>query len=207
MKRGRNTPVAGAGASVPVQPPQPLAAQPTLDPARAVEALCPACALCCDGALFRDVELQAGDDAGELRRLGLPLASRGGTTRLRQPCAALEGCRCRLYEQRPGLCRQFDCALLKAVQAGRLSVERALRHIQQTRRLADRVRQLLHQLGDRDEAHSLSVRCQRLARRLERGEPARQVAEDFSRLTLVWHRLNRKLERCFHPGTNFPPAA
>ncbi len=31
--------------------------------------LCPDCGLCCNGVLFADVELRAGDDAGRLKQL------------------------------------------------------------------------------------------------------------------------------------------
>src|SRR5437868_1476023 len=90
-------------------------------------ALCLECGLCCNGVIFADVRLQRGDDPGRLRALGLPIATphapssasplrkTGGVPapRFAQPCAALDGCRCRIYADRPAYCRQFDCLLLK----------------------------------------------------------------------------------------------
>jgi hypothetical protein len=163
--------------------------------------LCPACALCCDGAIFRDVELQAGDDAPRLQALGLRLGAGRPVFRFPQPCAALDGCRCSIYAERPARCRQFDCALLQSVEAGRVNTESALRHIRQAHRLADRVRALLLELGDTNEGCALSLRCQRTARRLERSAPTPAAAAKFADLTLAWHALNRKLERYFHPGS------
>ncbi len=66
--------------------------------------LCLQCGLCCNGVLFKDVELQPGDDATNLRALGLPIrdaparerpttkpAGVPATARQRfpQPCTAL----------------------------------------------------------------------------------------------------------------------
>ncbi|HAM71285.1 MAG TPA: hypothetical protein DCM86_06545, partial [Verrucomicrobiales bacterium] len=85
--------------------------------------LCQVCAICCDGTLFHAVELQPGDSPDRLRALGLPLRRRpsGRGTRFAQPCAALDGCLCTLYKDRPAYCRRFDCALLASVRGGRLS--------------------------------------------------------------------------------------
>jgi len=96
--------------------------------------LCNACGLCCNGVLFKDVQLQPGDDAAHLRSLGLPIREprrvppRTGRsphshevrkTRFPQPCAALcDGNRCRIYAERPARCREFECALFKSVAAG-----------------------------------------------------------------------------------------
>jgi len=40
-------------------------------PTDAISQLCPNCGLCCNGVLFADVELRAGDDAGRLAELEL----------------------------------------------------------------------------------------------------------------------------------------
>ena len=53
------------------------------------EQLCRACGLCCDGTLFKDVELQPGDDAGRLQAAGLKLETLRTKPRFAQPCAAL----------------------------------------------------------------------------------------------------------------------
>ena len=42
-----------------------------------IEQLCPNCGLCCDSTLFADVELRAGDDAKQLKKLGLTLEKKG----------------------------------------------------------------------------------------------------------------------------------
>src|SRR5947209_8425884 len=90
------------------------------------EHLCLECGLCCNGTIFADVRLNQADQPELLRREGLRInAGPGGRPRLVQPCAALEGKRCRIYELRPGCCRQFECLLLKSVKAGRTDFDEA----------------------------------------------------------------------------------
>lgn len=129
-----------------------------------VERLCPNCALCCNGVLFADVRLRAGDDAARLRELGVPLKQRGSIARFPQPCSCLEGNRCRMYADRPERCRTFECRVLQRAQAGEVSESAALKAIQQARRRAERVRRILRELGDTDETVPLSRRYQRMMR-------------------------------------------
>ena len=162
--------------------------------------LCLACGLCCDGALFKDVELRPGDDAVRLRELGLPLEMRRGQARFPQPCAALGAdCRCGIYADRPARCREFECALLRAVSAERLETAAALRVIRAARQCADRVRRLLRALGDTDEQTALSVRFRRVTKRFAAGAPDKAAAGRYSQLTLAMHGLNLLLREKFHP--------
>jgi len=161
--------------------------------------LCPQCALCCNGVLFKDVELQPGDDSAKLKALGLPIST-SRLAKFPQPCAALNGCACRVYAARPVRCRDFDCALLQLVAAGGTKAPAALRVIRQTRERAEKVRRLLRQLGDTAEAVALSLRFQRTQRRLESLQWADDTAEIFGQLTLAVHDLNLMLRRHFYPA-------
>lgn len=179
-------------------------------------ALCLECGLCCNGAIFADVRLEPEDDAGRLRSLGLPLFSaKAGSRRnarirngnstaklsaFQQPCAALEGCRCRIYADRPKYCREFECLLLKNLQAGRLEAASARRVIRATLRRAEQVKRLLRKLGDTDESPALSIRFRRMKQRMESGSTDAQSAEIFSRLTLAVHGLNLRLDESFYPA-------
>jgi len=116
-----------------------------------------------------------------------------------QPCAALEGCRCRIYAGRPARCRQFECALLKSVAAGKTGMDAALRQIRRVRRLAGRVRALLRELGDEDQALALSLRFKRTKKRFEASCSEDERVATFSRLTLAVHDLNVLLRGNFHP--------
>ena len=129
-----------------------------------VERLCPTCALCCNGVLFADVRLRAGDDPKRLADLGVPLKTRGEAVRFLQPCACLEGNRCRIYGDRPERCRTFECRLLQRAARGEVTESPALKLIQQARDQAERVRRILRELGDTDETVPLSRRYQRMMR-------------------------------------------
>lgn len=169
--------------------------------------LCLACALCCNGVIFADVKLQPGEDGSALRALGLRLvAGRGGRrldagTKLPQPCSALDGCRCRVYENRPNYCRQFECALLKEVNAGRVGIEAALRAVRSARQRAERALWLLRRLGDTDEHLALAKRFRRTGRRLETSGLDRPTAEVFGELTRTMHELTLIVSDDFYPGT------
>ena len=92
------------------------------------DVLCTRCGLCCDGSLFADVELAGAHEAAGLEVMGLAIeeGDRDGVHLLLQPCRALKGTRCSIYEHRPGCCRTFECRLLQEVRRGAVSVEEAL---------------------------------------------------------------------------------
>lgn len=130
----------------------------TNSPNNSVEKLCPNCGLCCNGVLFADVELRAGDDAGRLKELGLSLAKKGGKLAFAQPCACFDGKLCGIYAGRPKRCRTFECGLLKRVQAEELDADVALKKISVAKKRAEKVRGLLRSLGQRDELKALTHR-------------------------------------------------
>lgn len=167
--------------------------------------LCLSCGLCCNGVLFRDVELQSGDDAAHLAAAGMPLRAvrrSGGTiSRSPQPCAMLcADNKCRVYESRPSRCREFECVLFKAVTAGEVTVDAALKTIRQAHSRAEKVRRLLRATGDDEEHRPLTQRFQRIRRRLESGTMDETALESFADLTMAVHALNLLLSQRFYPG-------
>jgi len=162
------------------------------------ESLCLACGLCCNGVLFKDVELREGDDAGRLESLGLPLERLKKKIRFPQPCSGLcADNRCRIYADRPVRCRQFECALLKEFIAGRVEKRAALRIIRTAQARARKVQRLLAELGDSDTALALNLRFRRTKRRVESGPLDEDTADQFARLTLAVHDLNLLLRDAF----------
>jgi Fe-S-cluster containining protein len=163
--------------------------------------LCLECGLCCNGVIFADVELQSSE-VQSLKSKVQSLASGGknGKVRLPQPCAAFDGCRCRIYAERPMYCRQFECLLLKNVQAGRIGRTEASRMVRTAKERAEKVRALLRELGDTDEAIALSLRFQRAAKRFEKAPLADGKAETYADLTLAVHDLNMLVREAFYPG-------
>ena len=164
-----------------------------------VDSLCVNCALCCDGTLFGDVELPPTEDVERLRRLGLGLRRRGDRVKLPQPCRALDGCRCGVYDERPVNCARFECLLLQATRRGERSVPDAQRIIRSTRRSVAEIRNLLAGLGDDRHSVPLGRRVRDTMKRVDpRGQPG--SAEGLWKLGERYHRLTLRLSEHFHPG-------
>ncbi|MEO6181764.1 MAG: YkgJ family cysteine cluster protein [Verrucomicrobiota bacterium] len=179
------------------------------------EKLCLTCGLCCNGVIFANVQLQSGDPAERLKALGLrllvrrksravvsvPSGEQNGTRyQFPQPCSAFDGCHCQIYQERPTHCHAFACALLKSVQLGRTNPASATRTIEKARMRAEKVRELLRQLGDNDEQVALSLRFRKTAKRLQEEKSDGHTADIFSQLTLAAHDLNLILSEKFYPG-------
>ncbi len=124
------------------------------------DTLCTRCGLCCDGSLFADVELAGRREATRLESMGLEIEEddRGGA-QLLQPCAALQGRRCTIYEHRPECCQTFECRLLQDVRRGAVPVERAKEQIAEALKRIGRVKDLLAQLGQHDGRLPLGESC------------------------------------------------
>jgi hypothetical protein len=166
--------------------------------------LCPACGLCCNGVIFANVGLRSGDDAARLRALDLPVCTPHSKLRpphLNQPCAAFDGCRCRVYADRPQYCREFECVLLKSVKAGRTKPTAALSIIRTARDRADKVRRLLGALEDTDEQLPLSARFRQTGKRMKEHDLDEETADTYAQLTLAVHDLNLLLSDAFYPGS------
>ncbi|HOC56222.1 MAG TPA: YkgJ family cysteine cluster protein [Verrucomicrobiota bacterium] len=169
--------------------------------------LCTACGLCCSGVLFADVRLRSGDDASRLRSLGLAFCASQSSARLSrvpQPCAALEGTRCRVYGERPRYCREFECVLLKSAKEGRTGFAAALRVIRTARERAEKVSRLLSALGDTEDDLRLSARFRRTSNRLQQQDLDEETADTYAQLTLAVHDLNLLLGDAFYPGSASP---
>ena len=167
------------------------------DQGDAVAQLCPACGMCCNGALFGDVELQPRDDARRLAALGLELFRKGRKQGFNQPCACFDGKWCRIYADRPDRCRTFECRLLQRVQSGKITSDAALKSIAEARRDVDRVRELVRQLGQNDERMPLNRRYSAImAQPLDLASDD-ETAERRSELMLAVHKLTRILQREF----------
>ena len=83
-------------------------------PTHSSDTLCLQCGLCCNGVLFADVKLRPADDPERLKAGGLPVRGKGKNLGFAQPCAALQpDGKCCVYQDRPAMCRQFECGVLK----------------------------------------------------------------------------------------------
>ena len=160
--------------------------------------ICLRCGLCCDGTIFRDVELQPEDAPSALKALGLPVRRRGTEFRFTQPCRALAGCSCRIYSKRPTHCRTFECSILQRLKADELTSPQAIRRVLKARRLAEKARELLSELGDVQSDLPLKTRFFQIEERLHTSGFSRDQAALFGDLTGVYHELILLIGREFY---------
>lgn len=171
-----------------------------------IEKLCLKCGLCCNGALFKDVELQAEDDAKRLKELGLRLRLRKsastktpGRSRLIQPCAALgKDCRCSAYENRPGHCREFECLLFGEALDGRIKLASAQAIVRKARALISGIESLFSRLGEDSISKTIHWRFQRVAKFMESGEATEEDRAYYGDLTIAYHRFSHLLGARFY---------
>jgi len=163
-------------------------------PPALTDLLCTRCGLCCDGSLFGDVELRGEREAVGLEILGLDVADDGDDFALLQPCAGLDGRRCRVYAHRPRCCRTFECRLLMEARAGCVSVARARARIRETRARIRRLERLLGRPRG-PERLALKERCEEALTR-ERGEGARALARS-ARIRAAWRAVASASTRWF----------
>ena len=163
----------------------------------AIDQLCLQCGLCCDGTLFADVELRAGDDAKQLKKLGLPIAAKGKSKlAFPQSCACFDGKLCRIYEQRPKRCRKFACGLLKQVEAGQLDPAAALKTIGTARKQFEKVNTLLVAMGQGDRAVALTQRfSSAMSAPMDLADETN--AENYGELMAAMDQLMQQLQRDF----------
>jgi len=90
--------------------------------------------------------------------------------------------------------------LFGEVRERKMELASALRVVKQAQKKTHRVRQLLRELGDDAEAAALSLRFQRLRRRMEARPPGEsEQLERYAELTLAVHDLNVLLSGAFYP--------
>jgi hypothetical protein len=109
-----------------------------------------ACGLCCDGTLFDQTNLSADDDIGPLAGMGIDAVFNQTEPALRQPCAAYKNCVCSIYPDRPHVCRQFRCRLLRRFNANKISEGDALDIIRKAIALRDNVKQQMRTVFGKD---------------------------------------------------------
>jgi Fe-S-cluster containining protein len=161
-----------------------------------VSELCPACGLCCNGALFADVELARVDDPAKMAALGLALHKKGRKLAFAQPCACYDGKWCRAYDSRPDRCRTFECRLLKQVRAGKVTSEKALEVIRRVQSHLRDVRLLLEGLGvPAGQLPLTGAFGEAMAQPIDLGQ--RGAARNRARLMQTMARLMNALDKLF----------
>ena len=158
--------------------------------------LCPACGLCCNGVLFRDVELTKADSTLALQEAGLRLRKLKGKPGFTQPCSCFDGRFCTAYEHRPIRCKSFDCHTLKQLKAGSIDEATALKRIRKAQIRVRKVEALLRSQGNHDELLPLTARYRSVMRQpidLSQGEEGVETrAELMLQVNDLMHQLHRE---------------
>ncbi len=142
----------------------------------AASTLCLACGMCCDGSLFSFVAISS-DEARVLRAKNVEVREEAGRHRLPQRCPALDGTACRVYEQRPFVCRRFDCLLVRAVKEKEAPLDEALALVAEAHARLGRLDGLLPKRNPGDPSGPV-LRAATLAQNGTRVSEAARVAFD-----------------------------
>lgn len=104
--------------------------------------LCQACGLCCDGSLHQHVNLRGADVQAALR-LGLTVEDAGATSLFRQPCPLFQRNCCSAYLDRPRVCANYKCGVLRAYQSEEMTLEDGMAQVARARMLLEQVMTLM----------------------------------------------------------------
>ncbi|GAB5522794.1 MAG: hypothetical protein Roseis2KO_06660 [Roseivirga sp.] len=116
--------------------------------------LCIKCGACCDGTAFGQVPIEDSDLVGVSLKMNLMEAE--GKRVLKQPCAAHINNTCTIYADRPSVCSDYQCKLLKESVDGEIDVSDAHKAIETLQLLKIEIERLLKAAGlenARDDIH------------------------------------------------------
>jgi len=175
---------------------------PETTPADAAAALCLDCGLCCNGVLFDQVRLVAGDHAKALSARGLKLKQRRF---FNQPCTALCGSQCAIYSDRPTRCRQFECRQYQLVAAGKIPAQTAVGRIGGVRCQVAGIEAMLTAAGATNRRKPLGQRYATVMAAVP-GLPDGGNALNYSGLTGAMDRLQSTLREHFRVEDGSSPS-
>ncbi len=142
--------------------------------------ICLPCGLCCNGVLFRHVDVMAEEVQG-LEQLGLVLSQEYRHFAFRLPCTRHVHSACAIYADRPFTCTAFSCELLHRAQNGTLELDACLEIIHLVR---ERLARVEEKIGPRRPGQRVWEAVDESLSRLEqerdwsrRDELARDAAE------------------------------
>ncbi len=101
--------------------------------------LCRACGLCCDGTVFVYVPVTEEEARRLVHRLPILPATDRLEARFDLRCPAHGAGGCSIYEERPDICAQFRCKLLRRLEAGTIDLDDARVVVARVRALAERL--------------------------------------------------------------------
>ena len=110
----------------------------TMSDTSAAQSLCKNCGFCCDDTLFPHAVIKKN----EILPPGFVEEVEKGERYFKLPCPHFDGL-CTIYDQRPRICRTFECSVLEQCNKGETSFEEAAQLIAQLKRQKARINRLL----------------------------------------------------------------
>jgi hypothetical protein len=158
---------------------------------RAGQSLCMACGLCCDGTLFGQTNLSPQDDTAALSAWGV--GSDPTKPALKQPCVAYRNCACSIYPDRPRVCRQFRCALLRQLRENKISQGDALDVVRKAITLRDNVKQQMRAMFSEDHCNfdEFTLRLRSKWKDANSAEAKESVSVVFQSFAALWFYICR----------------
>ena len=81
--------------------------------------LCAVCNMCCDGTVFTQAPMRAGEEA-QAEAVGMTVFDYEGRPAFALPCPRITPQGCSVYERRPDKCKRFRCPTLVALDIGEI---------------------------------------------------------------------------------------
>jgi len=88
-----------------------------------------------------------------LSGLRIGVVSNGGVSTIKMPCTAYANCACSIYPDRPHVCRQFQCRLLRRFKANQITEGDALDVIRKAIGLRDKVKEQMRSVFSEDDCN------------------------------------------------------
>jgi Fe-S-cluster containining protein len=164
-----------------------------------VTGICVGCGMCCDGTMYRTVDVDEADELTPLRAAGAVWATASGITSFLQPCSAFGAGCCSIYDGRPGVCRTYRCRLLRRYEAGEVSYEDARGLIDSTVAVRDRVRSGLTAYVEPEKLEALEGLYRVMNAKLETTADPAAARREHADLLLEVVALRVVLAREFEP--------
>jgi len=164
-----------------------------------LKSLCVGCGMCCDGTMYKSVDVEVGDQLPLLEAEGIALYTEEKFTFFRQPCTAFDTDRCKIYESRPTVCREYRCLLLRRLDAGEANPADAVALVARTTALRDRVRSGLMAFLETAERVPLGELYRRMLSKLDAASDPEAARREASELLFDVVALRVILAREFEP--------
>jgi len=156
--------------------------------------LCKFCGLCCTAHLYKATLKKPQESLAQ--SLGMTVFEENNTFWFRQPCPGWDGF-CKVYNQRPHVCSEYKCKLLKNFEQGEISSETAKQQIATVKSLANDIMQTIKKVKPDyyfDQHAVINFHKQSVE-----GEQAKEFRKKYAKVLLKIFSYNTLIDKHFKP--------